>query len=231
MNYFEKDEEFAKKVAEGRAKNARLLGKWVMVMFWLQIAAIIANFLDSDLFAEILPVFSLVGSIAGYVIMIVNSVILIKLKEVEDWFGKAGICYLVSGLGGFFAAFLILGGAPTIASLLVFVLVIVELRGVYDEFTGYEVVLRDVDDNLSEQWALQWKLELACILVAVIAPFVAIIGSLFTLLAVIAIFVAAIGAIVVGIRRLIYMYRTAICFQNYVTTVSPTIVSSDEFEL
>ena len=37
MGLFEEDEVMKKEIAEQKAKNARLLGTWVTVMFWFQI--------------------------------------------------------------------------------------------------------------------------------------------------------------------------------------------------
>ena len=93
-------------------KNAELLDRWVMVLFWLQIVFAVAN-----------------------------SVSLIKLKTVEDWFGKAGICYLGSGFSIIVIAFALLDGSLDLLLPFTIVVIIVQMRGCYNECTGYEVVL------------------------------------------------------------------------------------------
>lgn len=232
MGLFSDDEEMTKKIAEGKARNAKLLGKWVTVLFWLQIAAIVGEVLASDTVREILPSVYWMGTLLGYGIMIANSVILIRLKAVEDWFGKAGVCYLVSGLSGIVAAVLLLGSAETIGSLLAIAMLIVQLRGNYDECTGYEVVLRGTDNGLAEKWALQWKLEIAFVLGTIIVPVMLGVGLIFggrvlTVIAGIVTFLAAVGVLVLGILRLVYMYRTAEIFRSY----QPEDVKAEEGEI
>lgn len=220
MGLFENDEEYKRDLVRRRVKKAEMMGKWVMVLFWLQIVGIVGSLLSSDIFENV-PVIYLAGTLLIYGLLIANSVILMRLKEVEDWFSKAGICYLVSGLSGIVIALLTLGGAGVLASVLSFVMSIVALRGNYDECCGYEVALQDVDKNLSEQWALQWKLELICILSSFGVAFIALIGTALLskgilFLCIILLLIIVIADLVLGIRRLIYLHRTAVCFQNYV---------------
>lgn len=218
MGFFD-DEEYQKRLRESKMKNAALLGEWVTVLFWLQIVSVIVGLIDSDIF-DGLPVLQLIGSLVNYGIMIANSVILIKLKVVEDWFGKAGICYLVSGLSGLVIALFILGGSPTLASLLTIAMMIVQMRGNYSECTGYEVVLQGVDNDLAEKWALQWKLEIICTVTILVSAVVLLVSALtgggaLAILAGFVTLITSIGAIVLGIMRLIYLYRTADVFRNY----------------
>lgn len=220
MGLFEEDEVMKKKIAEEKAKNIGLLGRWVTVMFWFQIVAIVADILSGDAMKGFVPMIYYFGVLLGYGIMIANSVVLIRLKSVEDWFGKAGVCYLVSGVGGVLAALLRLSKAEALATLLMILFMILQIRGNYDECTGYEVVLRDVDFALSGKWALQWKLEMACILGVIGGAVVYGIGAVLTvgfimLLGNLVMLLSAIGAFVLGILRLIYLYRTAEVFRNY----------------
>lgn len=220
MGLFEDDEEYKRDLARRKVKKAEMMGKWVMVLFWLQIVAIVGNVLSDDLFEAIPPIYFL-GSLISFGIMIANSIILIRLKEVEDWFGKAGICYLVSGCSGIVIVLLTLGGADVLGTLLSFAMAIVELRGNYDECTGYEVALQDVDKNLSEQWSTQWMMELICILSMLGVSLLTLLGAAFLSMGVlivcaILLLAVAIAFLVVGIRRLVYLHRTAVCFQNYV---------------
>lgn len=220
MGLFEDDEAYKRDLARRRVKKAEMMGKWVKVLFWLQIVSIVGNVLSDDLFEAIPPVYFL-GSLISFGIMIANSVVLIRLKEVEDWFGKAGICYLVSGCSGIVIAFLTLGGAGVLGGTLSLAMTIVALRGNYDECTGYEVALQDVDKNLSEQWSTQWMLELICILSTLGVSLLTLIGAVLLstgvlIVCAILLLAIAIASLVVGIRRLVYLHCTAVCFQNYV---------------
>ena len=233
MGFFDDDEKYQRELRERKVKSAKLLGKWVTVMFWLQVVSVVAGVFDSDVFERI-PMIYWAGTILGYGIMIANSVILIKLKEVEDWFGKAGVCYLVSGLSGIVIALLLLGGATAIGSTLSIAMMIVEIRGNYDECTGYEVVLSGEDDDLSAKWARQWKLELICVVSIIVSMVVLFVGALtgggiLTILAGFVTLAVAIGAFVLGIMRMVYMYRTAELFRNYRPEEVEIVAEQDAF--
>lgn len=217
MSYFTENEESAKELRLVKLRKARLLGKWVKVLFWLQIIAIVGNFLESDFLEKLPSVVNLTGKVISYGVIIAQSVILIRLKEVEDWFSKAGTCFLISGFSGFVVVLLALGGAGVLSILLLIAMAIVELRGLYDEYTGFEIVLRDVDDELSEKWPLQWKLELILVIVTASGMILMFLPGIFMILSVLALLVAVVGAFVLGIRRMSLMYRTAECFRRYVS--------------
>lgn len=231
MGFFGDDEAYERDLELRRIKKAGLMGKWVTVLFWLQIVSIVGGVLSSD-FLEGVPVIYFLGLLITYGVMIANSVILIRLKEVEDWFGKAGVCYLVSGCSGIIIAVFLLGGAGVLATLFSLAMTIVALRGNYDECTGYEVSLQDVDKTLSEAWATQWKLELICILSTVGVTILGIIGTAiagmaFLLIMIILLLIVAIATLVIAIRRLVYIYRTAECFRNY--EPNPSFVQKDTY--
>ena len=215
MGYFSEKEENTRELKLIKIHNARLLGKWVKVLFWLQILAIVGNFLESDFLGGSLPVVYLLGKGIGLGVVIAQCVILIRLKEVEDWFHKAGTCFLISALSGVLLVFMLLMGIAVLSGILALVMVVVELRGRYDEYVGYEVVLKGVDDTLAGQWPIQWKWELRCVIVTMVAKFFIDFPGFFGILAVIVLLVAVVGAIILGIRRMVYMHRTAECFRGY----------------
>jgi hypothetical protein len=89
---------------------------------------------------------------------------------------------------------------------------IIALVGEYNEYMGHSAVLTGVDNELSEKWEVLWKWYIGlflgmfgCILLMLIIP---ILGA-------IALIGAAIGLVVVGILKLVYLYRTAKLFREY----------------
>ena len=79
----------------------------------------------------------------------------------------------------------------------------------YNEFNAHANVLEGVDNLLSEQWRKLWK----WMLIATIAM---IVGVIFTVIVIGAlVFLAAIIALlVIGILKLVYLFRTAQTFQD-----------------
>ena len=135
----------------------------------------------------------------------------------EEFYKKAGIFVLIAG--GISAVDAIATGtagavqAPAWTWLLTIPAGIIALIGEYNEYMGHSAVLAGVDNELSEKWVSLWKWYiglflgmLGCILVMLILP---LLGAL-------ALLAAAIGVVVVSIKKLVYLYRTAKFFRNII---------------
>ena len=138
---------------------------------------------------------------------------LLKLGSEEDRYRTAGICALIAGVSSALAA-MINGGSDGATWILIFMIpaAIVAIVGEYNEYMAHSAVLSGVDNELSEKWEVLWKWYIGlflgmfgCIIVMLIIP---ILGA-------IAIIGCAIGTIVVGILKLVYLYRTAKIFREY----------------
>ena len=89
---------------------------------------------------------------------------------------------------------------------------IIGFVGEFNEYMGHSEVLAGVDDGLAVKWGTLWKWYiglflglLGCIVVLLIFP---VLGAL-------AMLGAVIGLVVVGILKLVYLYRTAKFFREY----------------
>ena len=196
------------------AKQAPLLGKWLWLIFWLIIPSSVAGILTNQTIVQYLPSLNLPGQILNAICCAIYGISLLKLASVEEFYKKAGIFVLIAG--GVSAAVAVVAGAtgqtPAWTLLLTIPAAIVALVGEYNEYMGYSAVLSGVDDELSEKWAALWKWYIGmflgmfgCILIMLIFP---LLGAL-------ALLAAAIGLIVVGIKKLVYLYRTAKLFRGF----------------
>ena len=196
------------------AKQAPLLGKWLWLIFWLIIPSSVAGILTNQTVIQYLPGLNLPGEILNAVCCVVHGFSLLKLASTDARYRKAGIFVLI--VGGVSAAVAVVAGAtgqtPTWTLLLTIPATIVALMGEYNEYMGHSAVLAGVDDELSEKWAALWKWYIGmflgmfgCILIMLIFP---LLGAL-------ALLAAAIGLIVVGIKKLVYLYRTAKLFREF----------------
>lgn len=199
------------------AKQAPLLGKWLWLIFWLIIPSSVASILTNQTVIQYLPGLNLPGQILNAICCAIYGISLLKLASVEEFYKKAGIFVLIAG--GISAVDAIATGtagaaqAPAWTWLLTIPAGIIALIGEYNEYMGHSAVLAGVDNELSEKWASLWKWYiglflgmLGCILVILILP---LLGAL-------ALLAAAIGVVVVSIKKLVYLYRTAKFFRNII---------------
>ena len=195
------------------AKRAPVLGKWLWIVFWFIIPSTIGSLMANETTAKVLPGLFMPGQIINAICSLTYGVILLKLGSEEDRYRTAGICALIAG-GVSAVVAIITGTAEEATWTLLFTLpaAVVAMVGEYNEYMAHSAVLSGVDNELSEKWEVLWKWYiglflgmLGCILVMLIAP---VLGA-------IAILGCAIGTVVVGILKLVYLYRTAKIFREY----------------
>ena len=195
------------------AKRAPILGKWLWIIFWLIIPSSIGSIMAHETTAKILPGLFMPGQIINAICSLTYGAILLKLGSEEERYRTAGICALIAG-GVSAVVAIITGTAEEATWTLLFTLpaAVVAMVGEYNEYMAHSAVLSGVDNELSEKWELLWKWYIGlflgmfgCIIVMLIAP---VLGA-------IAILGCAIGTVVVGILKLVYLYRTAKIFREY----------------
>ena len=195
------------------AKRAPVLGKWLWIIFWLVIPSSIGSIMAHETTAKILPGLLMPGQIINAICSLTYGAILLKLGSEEDRYRTAGICALIAGGVSTVVAFITVAAQEATWTLL-FTLpaAVVAMVGEYNEYMAHSAVLSGVDNELSEKWEVLWKWYIGlflgmfgCIIVMLIIP---VLGAL-------AILGCAIGTVVVGILKLVYLYRTAKIFREY----------------
>ena len=195
------------------AARAPVLGKWLWLLFWLVVPSLIGSLLTQNFVKEALPTLSRVGNLLELVCCLAYGGILLKLAEQEEGYRPAAICSLVAGAANALTI-LVSGSGDTPGWTLIFTLpaAVVALYGEYREFLAHSAVLSGVDNDLSAKWESLWKWY--------IGTYIALFGSLILLLLVpilglLVILAAVIALLVVGILKLVYLYRTAKLFREY----------------
>lgn len=197
------------------AEKAPFLGKWLWILFWLVIPQSLASLLTSDLFAG-QPVLSSLGQIMQLIYLLGCGLVLLKLSSQIARYRTAGIYFLVGGMIN--AAFSIIpvpaaGSALAVwGSLIIVAGGIFLMVGEYHEYMGHSELLEGVDWELSDKWRKLWKWYIGC--------FIALLGSIVVItfspfLGLLVTLAAIIGLLVVLIRKLVYLYRTAMIFRNW----------------
>lgn len=193
-------------------RNAPVLAKWLWLLFWLVIPSVFSNILTMD-------------TVAGAVS---NCRSRWKCAGISDFPGLW--CPFVAAAGGgrpvphggpvlfgwrhhqrCAAASDDSGGELAVVAALLPVMVL-ELCAAYQEFYAHAEVLEELDPELAGKWRLLWKWWIGLLLGLLGCIFLALISAILGLLAMLA---DAIGLLVVGIVKLVYLYRTAKRFREY----------------
>lgn len=199
--------------AESIAKSAQVLGKWLWILFWLIIPSTVAGILINENIAGSNPSMYALGQGVRAVCSVLCGAILIRLSSEEERYRTAGICALISAAASVLIVLVSGGGeTPTWTLLISIPATIVSLVGEYHEFTAHSIILTDLDSEQSEKWSSLWRkyigmygAMLGSILIMVISV---TLGSLVLL-------GACIGLVVVSVIKLVYLYRTAKSFRDY----------------
>lgn len=184
-------------------RKGTCMAKWVWVLFWLFIPSNIATVMTNWI-----PALETAGYILSFICTAVYGGILWKLSSEEKGYRTAGELYLVAAVlslatiaASYVHVFLII--------MLSVVNVVVAMFGYYYEFNAHADVLEGLDNELSEQWRKLWKWMLG----ATIAMVVGLVFTVIVIGALVAL-AAAVAVLVIGILKLVYLYRTAQAFQD-----------------
>lgn len=197
------------------ARRAPVLGKWLWILFWLIIPSEIAGLMTNQTVINLVPVLYIPGLVLEVTVLTVYGVILLKLASEEERYRTAGISSLIANGASVLVACLSRGGeTPPWTLLISLPAAIVSFVGMYNECMAHSAVLTGVDNEQAEKWEKLWKWY--------IGLFAAMIGSivvmlLLPLLGAIVILASAIGVLVIGIVKLVYLYKTAKIFRDYTT--------------
>lgn len=196
------------------SRRAGLLGKWLRVAFWLIVPSTLAGLMGNDSLTGVSPGLHTAGQVLSAVCSAAYAVVLFIISPEDKGYRTAGICALLSAAANLAAVSLSSPAGYRAASWsLVIALAgaVAGLVGQYNEFGAHSRMLEDLDDALSAKWTSLWKYYIGFslalfggVILLFIAPF---LGNLLLL-------VSAVGIAVVGIVKLVRLYRTAKVFRS-----------------
>ena len=187
-----------------RFEDALLLGRWLMVSFWL---CICVNALD--LFFLLLGSqtdTALAESLCTMVFQVLNIVVLFKLAAVSERFRLSGIM-TVAGLG--ITALGVLISKTDLSLLVTLAATAVVIAGEYQLFMG---LIENTVGNaeLSGKWGRLWTVYFICLCAALAGALLAAMGLGIAAAVALA---AALGVIVCAIVKIVFLYQTAAYFR------------------
>ena len=209
-------EQRLKRLAVHRENQARLardipfLGKWLWYLFWLVIPSVAGSLLTNETLVSFFPGLALPGQVISTATLLAYSLILLKLGEKNSRYRTSGLCSLAAAAFNLLSAlFPEMGGVAVLLALPAAALALV---GEYQEYHGHSEATDTLNPQLADQWLRLWKWYIGMFL-ALLAGFLLLFLS--PTLALLVLLAAAIAAIVVSIRKLVLLYRTAQFFRLY----------------
>ena len=198
--------------ADESAKAGALLHKYLLILFWLFIPSLIGSVLSR--FQSLL----LLGTIISGVTSLAHAFVLFRLRNLDHFYRSAAKLTLCASLLSFImiavqwiAIFNDLPGLKILTLVITLIVMIISIVETYSEFNAHSNVSSSASNFISTQWDLLWKWYVGLI-IAVIA--VTILPIFLYSFSVIVLVLAIIGSIVVGIIRLVLLYRTAELFRK-----------------
>ncbi len=180
-------------------ETAAIMGKWVWLIFWLMIAAMVIGLLE-NVRALSVPVTVITAGLAAAV----GVIYLTRLSAVHYDFRLASLRSFITAADSLLCLFVTEG--TTAHTLLTLALLIPSLVGMYYEINTFAEVLEDTDRELSEKWRKLWKTYKICIGVTFSSLVLMLLAPR---LAALAILGGAIGMLVISVLEYVYLYRTA----------------------
>lgn len=211
----------AKEAGQALRRQHKNVGKWLWIYFWMLIPTFIAAFLTNDSVVQVLPGLKFPGEILSILVSVAQCVLLFLLAKEEKNYGYAAwamVPVIVISVpdviyhAGYFKT------SPSLTHILAIMSLLAAASTAvmsYFECKANRNVLTDVDARLSEKWRKLWgQYRIAWILLFASGALVLIRITAVKVLGGMVLVAANIGLIVVGIQRLIYLYKTAELFRE-----------------
>ena len=211
----------AKEAGQALRRQHKNVGKWLWIYFWMLIPTFIAAFLTNNSVVQVLPGLKFPGEILSILVSVAQCVLLFLLAKEEKNYGYAAWAMVpvvvisvpdVIYHAGYFKT------SPSLTHILAIMSLLAAASTAvmsYFECKANRKVLTDVDARLSEKWRKLWgQYRIAWILLFASGALVLIRITAVKVLGGMVLVAANIGMIVVGIQRLIYLYKTAKLFRE-----------------
>lgn len=184
---------------ESMSRRAAVMGKWLWIMFWLQIASMVIGLFDGPI--------SAIGELVKF---LAYAWILLKIKEEDSRYGKAAYLMIVSAVLQTVAD--LMGENAAILSVVILIpALVLSLMATYQEYCAHSSVVGSADTFLGQRWMTLWKWQIVSIggllvstlLLIVVPP----LGALLMV-------VVGVIAIVAGVLTLVNLYKSAQAFRK-----------------
>ena len=208
MNYTEfntePNTEKAPRYSEAIVSRAPLMAKWLMIMFWMNIAHIIINFIK----IESSVVYTAIQSTLVFICSLVICLSLFKMRGEDERYGRAALFQLIPLVINLVPA-LVMDSYNTLVWLSVLVSLIaavLTLLATYNEFHAHSCIVGGLDSELGDRWQKLWVWQI----IGIAGTFVSLLLTVLAAgLGAVLVLIVAIYVLVIQIIYLVTLYRSA----------------------
>lgn len=193
--------------------EAQRLGKLLSVLFWLFIPSGIASIMTSSNMPDLSPAVFTSGNVFLTACSLIYGIILIRMAFAESRYHTAGIFSLLTS-AVVILIFILCKTTKISPESLIFSIIQIPLSFacVYTEYSAHASLLQEIEADLSAKWSILWKCYIGSYVVILCGILVTLVSPISGLLLIL---VSIVALIVIGILKLVYLYRTAKIFRKY----------------
>ena len=199
----EPNAEKAPRYSEAIVSRAPLMAKWLMTMFWANIAQIIINFIK----IESSVVYTTTQAILVNVCTLIICLALFQMRGEDKRYRLAALFMLVPiVLDTVFGVVIGYGDSIGMVILIALISVILSLLATYNEFHAHSCIVGGLDSELGDRWQKLWVWQI----IGIAGTFVSLLlTGLAAGLGVVLVLIVAIYVLVIQIIYLVTLYRSA----------------------
>lgn len=208
MNYTgfnaEPNTEKEPRYSEAIVSRAPLMAKWLMTMFWANIAHIIINFIK----IESSVVYTTIQNILIAICSLVICLSLFKMRGEDERYGRAALFQLIPLVINLIPT-LVIDSYDTmvwVSALVALVSAALTLLAIYYEYHAHSCIVGGLDCELGDRWQKLWVWQVIGIAGTIVALLLTILAAG---LGVVLVLIVAIYVLVIQIIYLVTLYRSA----------------------
>ena len=190
--------------SEAIVSRAPLMAKWLMTMFWANIAHIIINFIK----IESSVVYTTIQNILIAVCVLLICLSLFKMRGEDERYGRAALFQLIPLVINLIPT-LVIDSYNTLVWLSVLVSLIaavLTLLATYNEFHAHSCIVGGLDSELGDRWQKLWVWQI----IGIAGTFVSLLLTVLAAgLGAVLVLIVAIYVLVIQIIYLVTLYRSA----------------------
>ena len=199
----EPNTEKAPRYSEAIVGRAPLMAKWLMIMFWMNIAQIIINFIK----IESSVVYTTTQAILVNVCTLIICLALFQMRGEDKRYRLAALFMLIPiVLDTVFGVVIGYGDSIGMVILVALISVILSLLAAYNEFHAHSCIVGGLDCELGDRWQKLWVWQI----IGIAGTFVSLLLTVLAAgLGAVLVLIVAIYVLVIQIIYLVTLYRSA----------------------
>lgn len=199
----EPNTEKAPRYSEAIVSRAPLMAKWLMTMFWMNIAKIIINFIK----IESSVVYTTTQAILVNVCTLIICLALFQMRGEDKRYRLAALFMLIPiVLDTVFGVVIGYGDSIGMVILVALISVILTLLATYNEFHAHSCIVGGLDCELGDRWQKLWVWQI----IGIAGTFVSLLLTTIAAgLGAVLVLIVAIYVLVIQIIYLVTLYRSA----------------------